>query len=361
MQSPEFINDVLIFRIGSLGDTLVALPAFYLIRAQFPHSRITLLTNTPVDGGIKAASSHQILIGSGLIDNYLEYPHLNASYTIFWQTIKQTRQLKSSHTFYLMPERNLYQRFRDGLFFLLAGKWKVTGLYPRKDAYTCLKIKDNYYESEASRLLRSVGFDPKLLEPSLFSLNLQPVEHAKAHSVLATLTQPFIAISLGAKVPAKNWGVDRWSELLEILSAKLAKDYSIVCFGSNDEYPACDNIIKLWPGKSCNLCGKLSPRLSAAVLKHATVFIGHDSGPMHLASSVGTPTISIFASRSKPGVWFPFANEKYVFYTHVPCSNCNLNVCIDKQMLCIRSIQASAVAKQVMRILEPDSISLYPT
>ena len=66
-------NTILIFSIGSLGDTLVALPAYHLIRERYPDSRIVLLTNSPVDGGVKAAPSHQILLGSGLVDDYLEY------------------------------------------------------------------------------------------------------------------------------------------------------------------------------------------------------------------------------------------------------------------------------------------------
>jgi ADP-heptose:LPS heptosyltransferase len=52
-------DTILIFRIGSLGDTLVVLPAFHLIRQQYPTSRIVLLTNSPMKGMVKEAPSHQ--------------------------------------------------------------------------------------------------------------------------------------------------------------------------------------------------------------------------------------------------------------------------------------------------------------
>jgi len=50
----------------------------------------------------------------------------------------------------------------------------------------------------------------------------------------------------------------------------------------------------------------LSPRQSAAVLTEARLFIGHDSGPMHLAAAVGTPTVGLFGNNNQPRKWHPF-------------------------------------------------------
>jgi heptosyltransferase III len=101
-----------------------------------------------------------------------------------------------------------------------------------------------------------------------------------------------------------------------------------------------------------NLCGALNPRESAAVLERAAIFIGHDSGPMHLASSTGIPCVSIFAARDKPGVWFPFGNEESVFYNNTPCSDCRLSVCIEQKMLCIYSIKPEEVQQRILSLLE---------
>ena len=159
-------------------------------------------------------------------------------------------------------------------------------------------------------------------------------------------------MSVGAKVPAKDWGSDRWIELVNLLNQRVYKRYTLVFLGTLDEYDRCDSIAANWSGEVLNLCGALSPRQSAAVLAQSCLFIGHDSGPMHLASSVGIPCISIFAARDKPGVWFPFGNEHNVFYNNVPCSNCKLSVCIDKKMNCIRSIKATDVADRVQLLLK---------
>ena len=334
MPTNQDIDNVLIFRIGSLGDTLVALPAFHLLRAQFQKSRITLLTNSPVDGGIKAAPSHQILMGTGLIDNYIEYPHGRFSGSALLHTIGKIRQLDRTTLIYLMPNRSFTQRLRDAFFFSLAGVWRIRGLIPKGDSNLHQKIVGRYYfESEASRLLRSIGFDSEQLSQPLFSLELQKDERDIASKILAKLKNPFIALSVGTKVPVNDWGSDRWAELMQKLYNVAHDQYALVFIGSQDEYERCQSIAMNWSCDVLNLCGSLNPRQSAAVLEKATLFVGHDSGPMHLASSVGIPCVSIFAARNKPGVWFPFGNEDNVFYNDVPCSNCKLSVCTEQKMM----------------------------
>jgi ADP-heptose:LPS heptosyltransferase len=348
------IDTILIFSIGSLGDTLVALPAYHLIRERYPESRIVLLSNSPVDGGVKAAPSHQILLGSGLVDDYLEYPHGSRDGRALAAVAARIRRLRPAQGVYLMPVRTARQRLRDALFFAAAGLPAMRGLWPAKDKDRHLPVQGQpeQRESEASRLLRSIGFDPRLLEPRLFSPELQPAERDSVPPLLAPFgpDRPFIALSVGAKVSAKDWGQDRWQELLDHLRQRVP-DHALVFIGSADEAGRCDQLLAHWPAGGLNLCGRLGPRHSAAVLERAALFIGHDSGPMHLASSVGTPAVGIFAARNKPGVWFPYGNEANVFYKLVPCHGCRLSVCTEHEKVCIRSIQPEEVAARVVALL----------
>ena len=351
------MTNILIFRIGSLGDTLVALPSFHLLREQFQGSYITLLTNSPGDGGVKVAPSYQILIGSGLIDNYIEYPPGQFNIKSYLSLINTIRRLNPVETIYLMPRRTVIQRMRDAFFFLSSGVWKIRGLMPSINPNLHRKLDGNsMYESEASRLMRTAGFNTSLLSQSLFSLMLQQDERDIAQKALDKVNakQHLIALSVGTKVPAKDWGSDRWIELLKELSSNLGQ-YALIFLGSSDEYERCQSLSVTWPGEVVNLCGQLSPRQSAAVLEHASVFVGHDSGPMHLASSVGIPCVAIFAARNKPGVWFPYGNEENVFYNNVPCSNCRLDDCVENRMICIKSIQPIEVAKRIKKILSVKS------
>ena len=66
MMNPLRVNKVLIHRLGSLGDTLVALPAFRLVRGAFPEAKITVLTNHAHSDHAKSVGMTAILDGAGL-------------------------------------------------------------------------------------------------------------------------------------------------------------------------------------------------------------------------------------------------------------------------------------------------------
>jgi ADP-heptose:LPS heptosyltransferase len=100
-----------------------------------------------------------------------------------------------------------------------------------------------------------------------------------------------------------------------------------------------------------NLCGKLTPRESAAVFAEARIFIGHDSGPMHLAAAVQTPCVAIFAARNKPRVWFPYGKQHRVVYHQVDCWGCGLETCVAERKKCILSITVAEVLAEVRAVL----------
>ncbi|MEN6584961.1 MAG: glycosyltransferase family 9 protein [Sulfuricella sp.] len=341
-----------------MGDTLVALPSFHLIRQRYPESRIVLLTNSPVDSGVKAAPSHQVLIGSGLVDDYLEYPHGSGSLLDWVNLLRGIRRMRPSKLIYLMPVRNFRQRVRDAVFFGLAGFLRPQGMWSGRDGYRHREVVDRsgYYESEAIRLARTLGFSPDSLCADLFSLNLGANEREAIEPILRKLkgSQKFIAISVGTKAPANDWGQERWVELVSLLSERVGQR-SLVFFGSGDERARCQSLLDLWAYGGLNLCGQVSPRQSAAILEGAVLYVGHDSGPMHLASSVGIPSVGIFSGRNKPGIWFPYGNEKNVFYNMVSCNGCGLTVCVEQQMRCIRSIEAHDVAHRILGLLSGKS------
>ena len=61
-------------------------------------------------------------------------------------------------------------------------------------------------------------------------------------------------------------------------------------------------------------CGAAPPRVSAGLIEGARLFLGNDSGPMHLGASVGTPAVAVFSRHARPGIWFPLGDRHRVFY-----------------------------------------------
>ena len=106
-------------------------------------------------------------------------------------------------------------------------------------------------------------------------------------------------------------------------------------------------------GPVVNLCGALAPRESAAALARAEVFLGHDSGPMHMAASVGTPCVAVFAARNKPRVWFPFGRQHRILYHLVDCWGCGLETCTEQRRKCLLSITVDEVLAAATAVLQP--------
>ena len=179
-----------------------------------------------------------------------------------------------------------------------------------------------------------------------FDLRLTEDETTVARTVLRVLPPTLmLMLSIGAKVDVKDWGDEKWSALLRRLAGPLS-DWSLVTLGARVERERSDRILASWPGQALNLCGELSVRESAAALEHARLFVGHDSGPMHLASAVGTTCVAIFSSRNLPGEWFPHGPHHRVLYTDVPCRGCGPTPAPDMPR-CIASIGVEDVAREI--------------
>jgi heptosyltransferase-3 len=297
---------ILVHRLGSLGDTIVALPCFHFLRRNFPAAEIILLTNFPVSQ--KAAPAMTIMDGTGLVDGAIAYPMGARSVS---QLIALRRTIRDRHFdlgVTLCTGHGPARTFRDATFLKLCGIRRVVGANALSSAATqcnpdgvvtlqeCVRI--------AERLSELGDVDPS--DRAHWDLMLSDEERASATSLLQSvgISGPFLAASLGTKVPANDWGNVNWVELLSALYSEYP-GLSLVMVGSPDESERCDAMLKHWKGPFLNACGKTTPRGTAALFERCALFIGHDSGPAHLAAAVGARVIAIFSWYNPPGKWFP--------------------------------------------------------
>lgn len=331
------INRVLIYRLGSLGDTVIALPALHLIERSFPNARRLMLTNLPVHAKAPAASA--IIGDSGLIHGYVSYPVGTRSIVELARLWWSVRRFHPDVLVYLAKPRGEKAVHRDQRFFEACGVKKIIGL-PAGDRASNLQLGENLWETEAARLARCVRElgDIDLNDLSNWDLRLTAREIAKAEDKLrGTGNQPLIVCAPGTKMQAKDWGTENWRALMAKLSAKLP-GHSLVLGGAREDRETSEIAAAAWKGRSLNLCGELSPRETAAILRRAELFLGPDSGPMHFAAGVGVPCVIAFAARTKPGIWFPQGHGHRVLYRHVDCAGCNLETCIEQKKKCLTSI-----------------------
>ncbi len=300
------MSRILLYRLGSLGDTVVALPCLHLLRRVWPSAEITLLTNVPVAS--KAPPAAQILENSGLINGLLEYPAELRN----WSQIRRLRSTIRAQRFdlciHLAAPRGLRNSIRDYFFFRSCGIPKIIGVPWRKPDLQPPRLPSGLYEREAARLARRLLLlgPIDLVAPESWDLRLTAEELKAADDLLtpAGISGKFLAVSVGTKIPVKDWGEANWTALFRRLQPSLGGT-PLVAIGAKEEFDLTQRCVRGWPGTVANLCGATSPRVSAAILRKAALFLGHDSGPMHLAAAVGTRCIAIFSAHGLAGQWFP--------------------------------------------------------
>lgn len=313
---------ILIYKLGSIGDFVVALPSLHLIRHRYPRATITLLTNLPVDG--RAAAAPSLLDGTGLIDRYIAYPPFTRDLREIARIRQAVKSTRPDLLIYLAEPRHISSIYRDYVFFRFCGVRRVVGMPFSHDLRSCRpdSVDARLCEREARRLGRCLAalgpIDTE--EPGNWSLHLSDAEQAEVGKLLQEETSGrnamgLLGFSLGTKQPIKDWGDDNWRAVLDGLRTR---DFALVLIGSRDEGERSRRVARGWPGPVIDLCGRLSPRLSAAAISRTALFLCHDSGPMHLAAAVGTKCIAVFGKTASPGRWFPFGSGHVVFYPFGP-------------------------------------------
>jgi len=351
------VHKVLIHRLGSLGDTLVALPAFRLVRDSFPEARITVLTNHAHSDHAKSVNMATILGGTKLIDDYLHYPlGLRNPGELFRLRTRIAREQFDVVVYVSTPGSTASKVIRDALFFLSCGIRRQYGFpFTQRGRSNARVAGTDLYQSETGRLVSNLERLGRadLHDDRWWDLGLSAIERTQASGYLSGTIDdsPFFALSIGTKAQVNDWTQQNWLALVRALNHRYS-DRGLVTFGSAQEHDRSETLLKNWSGPRLNLCGKPTLRESAAILATAELFLGHDSGPMHLAANVGTPCVVVFSARALPGVWYPRGKSHEVLYRKTECANCQLFECIAQKKKCILSITPHEFVQAVERVLE---------
>jgi heptosyltransferase-3 len=339
------IQRLLIYRLGSLGDAMLALPALHLIRDRFPRAEITLLTHIPADN--RAAALVSILEHTNLHQGVISYPLGVRTMRQLMAMRAQIAERRFQLAVHLAESRGAVKGLRDYLFFRACGISRVVGLW-RRGTELPAPLRPGWLEWEAEQLMRrlpSLG-SVDLNEDKWWDLHLTAGELETAETQLDGFRKPFIAVSLGTKVDVNHWTEANWSSLLRRAHSNWP-GLSLVLVGARDEFETSERCSRGWLAPKLNLCGRVPPRVSAAILRQAVLFVGHDSGPLHLAATVGVPCVGIYSARHEPGRWFPRGKNSQVIYHRTPCAGCGLNECLEHAKKCILSITVEEVLEAI--------------
>lgn len=310
-------DNILIYRKGSIGDTVVSLPCFHRVAASFPDAKRYVLTNFPVSEN--AAPLELVLGGSGLIHGVISHePGLRRPDRI-WRLAVELRRLKIHTVVYVTEVHSQLRAAREAAFLRLCGIGRIIGVPLRKSQLSYRSRPDSHLlEHEAERLARWLSpLGPiDLHRRDAWDLHLQQKEIDAANAVLLPmLSDAFVVINVGGKAKDKDWGDENWSQLLRQASILLPRA-GLVFVGSRSDAERSETLGRNWLNhrKVINACGVLTPRESSALIDRAMMFVGHDSGPMHLAAAQAVRCVALFGNGNRPGVWHPFGDGHEVLH-----------------------------------------------
>lgn len=130
----------------------------------------------------------------------------------------------------------------------------------------------------------------------------------------------FVVFHIGASKFPRAYHSERFGKAAKEISYK--KGVDIVLIGSKEDNTYNEIFLKECPNAK-NLTGKINLKCLRAFLSFAALFVGNDSGPMHIAGSVGIPVVAVFGP-SNPQKTAPYLDEKKlrIIYKKLPCSPC---------------------------------------
>jgi len=342
------LRRILIRATNWVGDAVMCIPALAEIRRRFPDARITLLARPWVAG----------LYDSSLIDDLIPYTLARGAndFPGKWRLARKLNKMSFDCAILFpnafeaaalvwaarIPIRIGYAR--DGRGLLLSDP-----ITPPKPG----EIPDHqrYYYLE---LLRRAGLIDRV--PDVDYIRLPGIPHLilKGRNLLIQkkLEGPWIGVSPGSAFgTAKRWLPERFAEAAVSLARQTST--GVALFGSADERELCATVKTAIAAEGINVhnfAGETKLEEFIAIAATCTAFLTNDSGAMHIAASLGVPTVTVFGATDHvaTGPTGPLAR---IVREQVECSPCLLRECpIDHR--CMTGVTADRVVNDAMELIQ---------
>lgn len=345
---------ILVLRLGAVGDVIRTLPAVRALKEHSPSSSITWIVEEP---------SRSLLESQPEVDEVILFPRKRWTGRIkslrgIWRTIGEIRGfVKDLRRREFNVALDFHGILKSGILSFLSGSPLRIG-YDRRSTkegnflFSNIKVKlprerIGRFERNLA-LLKGVGLDLKELK---HRLHIPPQDREYVESFFkassASLNRPLIAIHPGTSRKAffKRWMPDQFAQLGDRLVREL--NASVLFTWGDEELEWVESIRKQMKGPSLLAPKTESLTQLGEVYRNCDLYIGGDTGPMHIASLMGIPAVVIY------GPTDPVENEPIGRHIkvrkEVGCNPCHDYSC--KKLVCIKAISANEVFNATREIL----------
>ena len=325
----------LVVTTTALGDSLWATPAIRALKTSHPTCFLSVLTS-PI--------GKEVLSDNPYVDKIyvLEKPHISSLLKIFFQLRK--KPINKAYIFHTS------QRMILPFCYLLQPQEIVGTAGINKGLDTLLNISFKQKpEHEIQRRLRMVNA-PETANPSLeLFLTDSDRKNASSYRERKHLSNSPVIIGMhpGAKDKFKQWPPECFIELGNRLKQSL--DCSILITGSPHEKELTEQIARKIPG-AIALTEKVPLKTLAGLIEKLDLFITNDTGPMHVAFAMQTPTVSLFTVTESKLCGPYLAKKATVIQKHKTCTPCLRKRCM--LPFCMLQISPKEVEEKVHNSLK---------
>ncbi|MFQ6103398.1 MAG: glycosyltransferase family 9 protein [Candidatus Glassbacteria bacterium] len=353
---------ILIVRLFAIGDVVMATPAIRRIRESVPLAHITALVGS---------WSAPVLEQNPRLDDLIVVED-EIFFERKWRRLAKLavslRRNKFDAIISLHGSRPL-----NYLLFAAAGSGKFfclthPGTRTKADGRVEIdleKHKVELYTELVEMATEETGKGRPVPFPEMF---LSDAEVETGRKILASLfpmdSRNTIGIcpgggkNPGSFEPSKRWGIDGYSKLARMLTEET--NHNIALIGKSDELSILQEIKKN-AGDRVRIITGFDLRKVSAVIDQCVLVVGNDSGLLHIASALGTPTVTIFGPTA-PSHLRPYGAFSRYLYSNIPCSPCDVRkrdhrhpvVC--STMECMETIDPRDVLEEFRKVIHDAGI-----
>jgi len=322
------VNRLLVIRTDRLGDMALTTAALSDLRAHFRHARITLLA---------PAAPLALLVAHPAVDRLVELPG---------KRLPEGLVGRVDMAVDFTPDETLRGAL---LASLTRAPWRAGFAAAGREAFFTLRGPrarcDRHIVDLNRELLAALGVARR---DSLPSLHVRPQEKTDAVALCSALgaAAPRVVVHPGAHFPSQRWMAAGYAAVVARLTERLGAA-CLVIGGPGEEEDLVKRIRSATP--DALPIRPLSVRQMMALLSIADLFIGNNSGPLHVAAALGVPTLSVMGP-TDPLRFMPCGPADYVVRRPIACAPCHRGRCWHHT--CLVSIEPEEVARAAQAILE---------
>jgi heptosyltransferase-3 len=348
------VRRVLVTKLRHHGDVLLASPVFSVLKNHAPQTEVDALVYADTAAMLSGHPAISRVFG---IDRGWKGLGLTAQAGAEWNLLQQLRRRDYDLLLHLSEHpRGAW------LARILVPRYSVAANYPQargwwKGSFTHLsplpKNGRRHMVELNLDLLRRIGLQPEESERRLCFVPGDEAEREVGRMLTDLGLAPggYIHLHPASRWQFKCWPAAKTADLIDKLQA-LGQRVLVTAAPDPEELELIARIRALATTPFADLCGKLTLKQLGAVSRHAQLFVGVDSAPMHIASAMQTPVVALFGPSGEFN-WGPWQVPHRVVTTDHACRPCGNDGCGGGKLSeCLSTLPVSEVLRAVQDLLQ---------